>query len=51
MPYLALHRAFGVRTYTATSEQARSGAGYGLLRGEVPFSFDILAKRRRRWGN
>ena len=41
MPYLALHRAFGVVNYRATSEQARSGAGYGLLRGEVPLTPDI----------
>ena len=50
MPYLALHRAFGVRTYTATSEQARSGAGYGLLRGEVPFSFDIPGEAEKTMG-
>lgn len=41
MPYLALHRAFGVVSYHATSEQARSGAGYALLRGEVPLTPDI----------
>ncbi|MDP6233924.1 MAG: hypothetical protein QF839_07080 [Candidatus Poseidoniaceae archaeon] len=41
MPYLALHRAFGVVNYHATSEQARSGAGYALLRGEVPLTPDI----------
>ena len=50
MPYLALNRAFGVRTYTATSEQARSGAGYGLLRGEVPFSFDIPGEAEKTMG-
>ena len=41
MPYLALHRAFGVASYHAVSEQARSGAGYPLLRGEVPLVLDI----------
>jgi aspartate-semialdehyde dehydrogenase len=41
LPYLALHRAFGVVSYHATSEQARSGAGYALLRGEVPLTPDI----------
>ena len=50
MPYLALHRAFGVRAYTATSEQARSGAGYGLLRGEVPLSFDIPGEAEKTMG-
>ncbi len=50
MPYLALHRAFGVRTYTATSEQARSGAGYGLLRGEVPLTFDIPGEAEKTMG-
>ena len=41
MPYLALHRRFGVRSVRARSEQARSGAGYALLRGEVPLVSNI----------
>lgn len=50
MPYLALHRAFGVVSYNATSEQARSGAGYGLLRGEVPLTPDIPGEAEKTMG-
>ncbi len=50
MPYLALHRAFGVRAYKATSEQARSGAGYALMRGEVPLTPDIPGEAEKTMG-
>jgi aspartate-semialdehyde dehydrogenase len=40
-PYVALAGRFGPLDVTAQSEQARSGAGYALLRRQVPFTDDI----------
>jgi aspartate-semialdehyde dehydrogenase len=40
-PYVALTRRFGPLSVSARSEQARSGAGYALLRRQVPMDESI----------